>query len=157
MSEKLLKLIEEYGEACKQHGIAIGKEKGFVAAAERVYLAHKALMNELGIEDNEVPPYSLNVHPRAGQFWLQHKTVVGYVADVTAAGLLAEWERAVRQNEPALEPMKNAITGALTVLTEVQHRLDALEAATIHSPEQGGVEGVADVADESLNEERAEG
>lgn len=70
MTEKLVALIEEYGEACKQHGIAIGKEKGFVAAAERVYLAHKALMDALGAEDNDVPPYSLNVQPWEKRFGL---------------------------------------------------------------------------------------
>lgn len=70
MTTTLIKLIEEYGEACRQHGIAIGKEKGFVVAAEKAYLAHKAIMDELGIEDNDVPPYSLNVQPWERRFGL---------------------------------------------------------------------------------------
>lgn len=64
------KLIEAYGNACRDHGIAVGKEKGFVAAAEKCYTAHQELLKALGIEDKGYPPYSLNVQPWEKQFGL---------------------------------------------------------------------------------------
>lgn len=57
--EELMKLIDQYGEACKQHGIAIGKEKGFINPAERSYILRQAIKQELGITEEDIPPYTL--------------------------------------------------------------------------------------------------